>query len=373
MRLLVQKASNSTGIEKDLHDELQNLNQTLDKMEALLRDNVTSGVTSLMGEVTVVSRNRNRTAELIELTETMISDSYRLLNSSIRLLVDQADASDRFLSQVIPIFQAYKTEALSFADTQNITGQDIISKTNTAGEMVRVSKSTSLQTEVDHKKNTEVIRKLLSDSKMVKNLSIQTNNTAYLLVTDSIIVLKNAQQALESDMALNTTNKAELQVILSTMNSLTVNATAAIKAIENFNNEYKSLRQTIETSVREAAVLMAQVATVSQDATGMLNEARRAETEAKIAVNSAAKTHKDAKEMLQILQEFNTKAKASQQLAATALEKSKEANQTSREAIAYSKNINASIQATLKIAMQGVNTATTARDLANKEYKVRIS
>lgn len=371
VRQLVLRAQNSTGVEKQLHDELLYLNKTLDHMEDVLKGEVTSGVTSVEGVTNEASEQRNRTEELMNLTQSLVTQAYRLLNASISMIISQANDTEGYLAGLVPRFGAYANEASTISAKQNKTGKAILQKTLTAERLVKDAENISIATVDDHTFNIGLIRRLKLETEAVKELALKANDSAYAVFANASTVLSDALRALSDVNALNPDNSRTVQQIMNNASILANNATKAIQTVQELNQNYSTLISNVTQAVQDAKALISRVSSMDKGATAMLVEAGRAEREAQAAVDSAKKTHEDMKEMLQILKSFAQKANESQYLAQNALENSKEANETSRKAIEYSQRINSSIQAALRIATDGLVMARRAQDLATQENTVR--
>ncbi|XP_031551742.1 laminin subunit alpha-5-like [Actinia tenebrosa] len=370
VRQLVLKAQNSTGVEKELHDELVNLNKSLDYMESVLKGEVTSGVTSVEGVATKASKERNTTEELMKVTQTLVIQAYRLLSSSISMITNQTKDTEGYLAGLVPRFGTYANEASTISAKQNETGQDILRKTLTAEGLVRDADSISIATASDHQVNIELIRRLKLETEAVKELGVRVNDSAYAVFANTSVVLSNAQRALRDVNSLKPDNSLAVQQILNNATKLVDNATQAVQVVKELYQNHSTLISNVEKAVRDTKVLISRVTSMDGGATAMLAEARRAEAEAQAAVDLSNKTHEDMKEMLQILNDFETKANESKYLAQHALEKSKQANETSNYAIEYSQNISASIQAALDIATDGLEMARKVQNLSKEENKI---
>ncbi|XP_048586842.1 laminin subunit gamma-1 [Nematostella vectensis] len=362
-------AKNSSGIEGTLHQELLKLNDTLKELERVLKGRVTSELTSLEGVTMTTQQERVQIQDHIRLTEGLVRSGYGVVTSTMQAAVDQANATDTYLKELVPRFTSQASMATNQSARQNGTGNDITSKTSSAGALVTSADVTSLEAGLRQNMTSQLLVALEQQAQSVRRLATETNATAHALYANVTAVLDGASRALQAANGLGPDNAAAVLSVKRAADDAKANASSAVQRVSNLTKQYAGIVAETETAVRNTEATLAAVKERENAGIEMLAEAKRALAEAEAAVATAANAHRDALEMRQILLTFEAKANESQQLAARALASAREANQTSLRAIAYTREINASIQATLVIASQGLNMATEALRLASGEHQ----
>lgn len=363
---LVSDAQESQEIEKNVTEQINQLNETLNRLEEVLMQEVTPGVTELSNNVTTVKQDRERIEELIGLIRGAVHDSNKLLNMSIDPDIREVENVSDYLGKLVPRFNRLAENFTAAAARQNETAHNIRGKVNDAESMI-VEARTVAENAV---KEQNDLASLKMRVEVIQAYGEAMNSTAYELFVNASIVLLQANQTMSQVMLLNPNNTATVSQIERTAMQASKQAQEVILRAKNLTQTYSNLTAQVELAVEGVQALMLRVQTADSTGQAILKDARRARQEAMHAVQLASKTLEDAEEMLQILQNFESKAQEAREFADRSLTQAKEANTTSLNAIQYAQGINASLQATLATAKRGLDLAEQAKNISLDENQV---
>lgn len=367
---LVSDAEESQETEKNVTEQIKQLNETLNRLEEVLMEEVTPGVNELSSNLTTVEQDRERTEQLIELIRDAVYYSNNLLNMSIDPSVREAENVSDYLSKLVPRFTRLAENFTAAATRQNETAYNIQGKVDNA-ESVIVEAQTAAENAVNEQKDlVSFLDKLKMRVDVIQAYGEAVNSTAYELFVNASIVLLQANETISQVMLLDPNNTVTVSQIERAAMQASKQAQEVISRAQNLTQTYSNLTAQVELAVEEVQALMLRVENAESTGQAILKEARRARQEAIDAVQLATKTLADAEEMLQILQNFESKAQEAQEFADLSLKRAKEANTTSLNAIQYAQGINASLQATLATAKRGLDLAQQARNISFDENQV---
>ena len=369
---LVSDAEHSREIENNVTKQIKQLNETLNHLEQVLMQEVTPGVNKLSDNLTVVERDKDRTEQLIQLIREAVQASNNILNMSVDPSVRKVEIISDYLSKLVPRFIALASNFTAVAARQNETAHEIQRKVDNASSLVeeaqRVAENATNDLDLD-----TFLQLLRMRVDVIQALGENVNSTAYQLFVNASVVLSRANKTLSEVMLLDPNNRVVVSQIEEAAMVASRQAQQVSSRAQNLTQTYSNLTTQVELAVEEVQALMSRVDKTEWTGKAILNEARRARQEATDAVQLATKTLADAKEMLQILQNFESKAKEAQDFADLSLKRAKEANITSWNAIQYAQGINASLQATLAAATEGLNLAQQARNISIHENQVTLA
>ena len=367
---LVSDAQESQEIEKNVTEQINQLNETLNRLEEVLMQEVKPGVTELSNNLTTVKQDRERIEQLIELIRDAVHYSNNLLNMSIVPAIRDVETVSDYLSKLVPRFSRLAENFTAAATRQNETAHNIQGKVNEAESMIVEAREVA-ENAVNEQNDLErflAVLKMRVD--VIQAYGEAMNSTAYELFVNASIVLLQANQTMSQVMLLNPNNTATVSQIERAAMQASKQAQEVISRAKNLTQTYSNLTAQVELAVERVQALMLRVQNADSTGQAILKEARRARQEAMDAVQLASKTLEDAEEMLQILQNFESKAQEAQEFADLSLKQAKEANTTSLNAIQYAQGINASLQATLATAKRGLDLAEQAKNISLDENQV---
>ena len=370
---LVSDAEHSREIENNVTKQIKQLNETLNHLEQVLMQEVTPGVNKLSDNLTVVERDKDRTEQLIQLIREAVQASNNILNMSVDPSVREVEIISDYLSKLVPRFIALASNFTAVAARQNETAHEIQRKVDNASSLVEEAQRVA-ENAINEQNDLDSYLKLLKMRvDVIQALGENLNSTAYQLFVNASVVLSRANKTLSEVMLLDPNNRDVVSQIEEAAMVASRQAQQVSSRAQNLTQTYSNLTTQVELAVEEVQALMSRVDKTEWTGKAVLNEARRARQEATDAVQLATKTLADAKEMLQILQNFESKAKEAQDFADLSLKRAKEANITSLNAIQYAQGINASLQATLAAATEGLNLAQQARNISIHENQVTLA
>jgi len=367
---LVSDAEESQEIEKNVTEQIKQLNETLNRLEEVLMQEVTPDVKELSGNLTTVTQDKDRIEQLIALIRDGVRYSNNLLNMSIDPAVREVEAVSNYLSELVPGFSGLADNFTAAATRQNATAYNIQGKVNDADSVI-VEANTVAENAVNEQNDLE---SFLDELKMrvdvIQAYGEAMNSTAYELFVNASTVLFQANETMSEVMFLDPNNTVTVSRIERAAMQASKQAREVISTANNLTRTYFNLTVQVESAVEEVQAMMLRVENADSTAQEILTEARRARQEAMDAVQLATKTLEDAEEMLLILQNFESKAQEAQEFADLSLQRAKEANTTSVNAIQFAQSINASLQATLTTAKRGLDLAQQARNISYDENQV---
>ena len=367
---LVSDAEESQEIEKNVTEQIKQLNETLNRLEEVLMQEVTPGVDELSSNLTTVEEDKKRIEQLIGLIRDAVRYSNNILNMSIDPAVREVETVSDYLGKLVPRFSRLADNFTAAATRQNETAYNIQGKVNNA-ESIIAEANTVAENAVSEQNDLEsFLDTLKMRVDVIQAYGEAMNSTAYELFVNASIVLLQANEAISQVMLLDPNNTVTVSQIERTAMQATKQAQGVLSRARNLTQTYSNLTAQVELAVEEVHALMLRVENADSTGQGILKEARRARQEAMDAVQLATESLEDAEEMLQILQNFESKAQEAQEFADLSLQRAKEANTTSLNAIQFAQGINASLQATLATAKRGLDLAQQARNISFDENQV---
>ena len=367
---LVSDAEESQEIEKNVTEQIKQLNETLNRLEEVLMQEVTPGVDELSRNLTTVEQDKKRIEQLIELIRDAVNYSSNLLNMSIDPAVRKVETVSDYLSKLVPRFNRLADNFTAAATRQNETAYNIQGKVNDTDSLIvkAITVAENTVNEQNDLKSSLGILRMRVD--VIQAYGEATNSTAYELFVNASIILLQANETISQVMLLDPNNTVTVSQIERAAMQASKQAQEVIARARNLTQTYSNLTAQVELAVEELQAMMLRVE--KDDATGqeILKEARRARQEAMDAVQLATKTLGDAEEMLQILQNFESKAQEAQEFADLSLQRAKEANTTSLNAIQFAQGINATLHATLATGNRGLDLAQQAKNISFDENRV---
>ena len=367
---LVSDAEESQEIEKNVTEQIKQLNETLNRLEEVLMQEVTPGVNELSSNLTTVEQDKERIEQLIGLIRDAVHYSNNLLNMSIDPAVLEVETVSDYLSKLVPRFNTLAGNFTTAARRQNETAYNIQGKLNNADSLIEEA-NTVAENAVNEQNDLESFLDVLKMRvDVIQAYGEAINSTAYELFVNASIVLLRANETISQVMLLDPNNTATVSQIERAAMQASKQAQEVISRARNLTQTYSNLTARVELAVEEVQAMMLRVETADSAGQEILKEARRARQEAMDAVQLATKTLKDAEEMLQILQNFESKAQEAQEFADLSLQRAKEANTTSLNAIEFAQGINSSLQATLATAKRGLDLAQQAKNISSDENQV---
>ena len=367
---LVSDAEESQEIEKNVTEQIKQLNETLNRLEEVLMQEVTPGVNELSSNLTTVEQDKERIEQLIGLIRDAVHYSNNLLNMSIDPAVLEVETVSDYLSKLVPRFNTLAGNFTAAATRQNETAYNIQGKLNNADSLIEEA-NTVAENAVNEQNDLESFLDVLKMRvDVIQAYGEAINSTAYELFVNASIVLLRANETISQVMLLDPNNTATVSQIERAAMQASKQAQEVISRARNLTQTYSNLTARVELAVEEVQAMMLRVETADSAGQEILKEARRARQEAMDAVQLATKTLKDAEEMLQILQNFESKAQEAQEFADLSLQRAKEANTTSLNAIEFAQGINSSLQATLATAKRGLDLAQQATNISSDENQV---
>lgn len=367
---LVSDAEESQEIEKNVTEQIKQLNETLNRLEEVLMQEVTPGVNELSSNLTTVEQDKERIGQLIALIRDEVRYSNNLLNMSIDPAVLEVETVSDYLSNLVPRFSGLADNFTAGATRQNETAYNIQGKVNNADSVIAEA-NTVAENAVNEQSDLE---SFLDELKMrvdvIQAYGEAMNSTAYELFVNASTVLLQANETISQVMLLDPNNTVTVSQIERAAMQASRQAQEVISRAKNLTQTYFNLTAQVGLAVEEVQALMLRVENADSTGQEILKESRRARQEAMDAVQLATKALEDAEEMLQILQNFESKAQEAQEFADLSLQRAKEANTTSLNAIQFAQGINASLQATLATAKRGLDLAQQARNISLDENQV---
>lgn len=368
--MLVSDAEESRKIERNVTQQIKDLNETLNRLEEVLMQEVDPDVSELSSNLTAVIQDRNKTQQLIQQIRDAVYYSNNLLNMSIDPSVRDAETISDYLSKLVPRFTALADNFTAAATRQNETAYNIQGKVDNADSMVTDAQRVAENAVQEQKDLKSFLSELRERVNVIQAYGEEMNSTAYELFVNASTVLLRANETMSQVTLLDPNNADTVSQIEAEAMQARRQAQEIISRAQNLTQIYSNLTVQVELAVKEVEALMLRVENAESNGQAIIREARRAKQEAIDAVQLATKTLENAEEMLQILQNFESKAKEAQEFADMSLKQAKEANTTSLNAIQYAQGINASLQATLAAARRGLDLAQQARNISFHENQV---
>ena len=367
---LVSDAEESQEIEKNVTEQIKQLNETLNRLEEVLMQEVTPGVNELSSNLTTVEQDKERIEQLIGLIRDAVHYSNNLLNMSIDPAVLEVETVSDYLSKLVPRFNTLAGNFTAAAKRQNETAFNIQGKLNNADSLIEEA-NTVAENAVNEQNDLESFLDVLKMRvDVIQAYGEAINSTAYELFVNASIVLLRANETISQVMLLDPNNTVTVSQIERAAMQASKQAQEVISRARNLTQTYSNLTARVEVAVEEVQAMMLRVETADSAGQEILKEACRARQEAMDAVQLATKTLEDAEEMLQILQNFESKAQEAQEFADLSLQRAEEANTTSLNAIEFAQGINSSLQATLATAKRGLDLAQQAKNISSDENQV---
>ena len=367
---LVSDAEESQEIEKNVTEQIKQLNETLNRLEEVLMQDVTPGVTQLSSNLTTVRQDKETIEQLIGLIRDAVYYSNNLLNMSIDPSVREAETVSDYLSNLVPRFTRLADNFTAAATRQNETAYNIQDQVHNTESMIAEAQTVAENAVNEQNDLESFLDELKMRVDVIQAYGETMNSTAYELFANASIVLLQANDTISQVMLLDLNNMATVSQIERAAMLASKEAQDVISRAKNLTQMYYNLTAQVESAVEEVQALILRVENAESTGQEILKEARRARQEAMDAVQLASKTLEDAEEMLQILQNFESKAQEAQEFADLSLKRAKEANTTSLNAIQFAQGINASLQATLATAKRGLDLAQQARNISFDENQV---
>ena len=367
---LVSDAEESQEIEKNVTEQIKELNETLNRLEEVLMQDVTPGVTQLSSDLTTVRQDKETIEQLIGLIRDAVYYSNNLLNMSIDPSVREAETVSDYLSNLVPRFTSLADNFTIAATRQNETAYNIQDQVHNTESMIAEAQTVAENAINEQNDLESFLDELKMRVDVIQVYGEAMNSTAYELFANASIVLLQANDTISQVMLLDLNNMATVSQIERAAMLASKEAQDVISRAKNLTQMYYNLTAQVESAVEEVQALILRVENAESTGQEILKEARRARQEAMDAVQLASKTLEDAEEMLQILQNFESKAQEAQEFADLSLKRAKEANTTSLNAIQFAQGINASLQATLATAKRGLDLAQQARNVSFDENQV---
>lgn len=367
---LVSDAEVSQEIEKNVTEQIKQLNETLNRLEEVLMQEVTPGVNELLSNLNTVTDDKESIEQLIGLIRDALNYSNNLLNMSIDPAVREVEIVSDYLSKLVQRFNRLSENFTAAAARQNETAYNIQGKVNDAESLIEKA-NTVAENAVNEQNDLEsFLDKLKMRVDVIQAYGEVMNSTAYELFVNASIVLLQANETISQVMLLDPDNSVTVSQIERAAMQASKEAREVISRARNLTQTYSNLTAQVELAVEEVQAMMLRVEKADLTGQKILKEARRARQEAMDAVQLATRTLEDAEEMLQILQNFESKAQEAQEFADLSLQRAKEANTTSLNAIQFAQGINASLQATLATAKRGLDLAQQAKNISFDENQV---
>ena len=370
IRLLTRKADNSSGVESGLYEELMKMNQTLNDLEKALQDTMESGIQTLESDTEMVHITTNSTKDVITLVNRLITQSYYILNGSVKAGLNEAEEFANFLSGKVSIIGNMANQSTFHARQQNRSGEVIVSRVDTAGKLVKEAVELSANAVEGHNRTIVMIEELRANASIVNRFGQQLRSFADQLYNNATVILNRTSEALDEIQGLSPDNSNTVKELLSAATTASNNATILITRTETLSERYANLTAEINKCRAIVEEVMVKVNTTDHAAGNTLRKATSARDQATVAIALADKTHSDSKEMLKILSEFVNQSRQAQQLAQQALTRVSEANKTSMDAIALAQQVHSTVQRAVQYASQSLSLATEARDLSRSENQV---
>ena len=371
---LVSGAKEAQGIERNLTQEITQLNETLNQLENVLLEDVTPGAAQLSSNLSSVAADRNTIEQMIQLIRDAVYHSNNVINMSVDPSVREAEAIADYLTALVPRFSAISSNFTAAATRQNDTAYEIQGKIDSAEALITEAQqvmvnASSVQNNLESSEASIEHLKMRVD--VIKALGDSVNTSGYQLYWNASASLLRANQTLSEVMLLDPNNTDTVRQIARETQEASKQAQMVISRAQNLTQElYSNLTFQVDFTLKQLDVLMSLVNNAEQRGIAVLEEARRARQEALDAVQLASKTFTDAQEMLQILRNFEAKSQEASQFAESSLQRAIEANATSWNAIEYAQGVNASLQATLAVARRALNLAQQAWNISFDENQV---
>ena len=371
---LVSGAKEAQEIERNLTQEITQLNETLNQLENVLLEDVTPGAAQLSTILASVAADRNTIEQMIQLIRDAVYHSNNVINMSVDPSVREAEAIADYLTALVPRFSAISSNFTAAATRQNDTAYEIQGKIDSAEALITEAQqvmvnASSVQNNLESSEASIEHLKMRVD--VIKALGDSVNMSGYQLYWNASASLLRANQTLSEVMLLDPNNTDTVRQIARETQEARKQAQMVISRAQNLTQElYSNLTFQVDFTLKQLDVLMSLVNNAEQRGMAVLEEARRARQEALDAVQLASKTFTDAQEMLQILRNFEAKSQEASQFAESSLQRAIEANATSWNAIEYAQGVNASLQATLAVARRALNLAQQAWNISFDENQV---
>lgn len=368
---LWDKANNSTVREDEVRLDLKELNETLKQLEEDLNKNVKPVQKSLEQDVSDLKQRRGNVSVLMNKTEVVVEESYRLLVESVGPGATKAHNLSAYLGSLTPTFSQLVENFTNLAEQQNRTSHEIVANASKIDSLVRDAENMSTRADGDLKVVTQMIEKLERDAENTKEVGLKVNVSASELYMNASSVLARVLETRDAVRHLQPNNSKHVSDVATAAARASAHAQTLIKRRENLTQEYASQISEVQDAASNTTGLKKRVREAERRGLAILDESRRAKGEAHAAVTLANKTHSDSKEMLSILRNFTKKADESKQLAAKALLRAQEVNATSWKAIQFADKLNVSLQFTHFNASEAQRKAERARDISKIENEVR--